>query len=48
MNKVSYTCWIYEIIEGEQSGNVELSLEEQEVILKEAQRFGLKSCFPCD
>ena len=42
MNKVSYTCGIYERIEGEQAGNVELSLEEQEVIWKEAQRFGLK------
>jgi imidazolonepropionase-like amidohydrolase len=40
--KVSATGGVYGRIEGEQVGNAELSLEEQEVICKEAHRFGLK------
>ncbi|MCS0789919.1 amidohydrolase family protein [Cytobacillus firmus] len=40
--KVSSTGGVYGRIEGEQVGNSELSLEEQEVICKEAHRFGLK------
>lgn len=40
--KVSSTGGVYGRIEGEQVGNVELSLEEQEVICREAHRFGLK------
>jgi imidazolonepropionase-like amidohydrolase len=40
--KVSSTGGVYGRIEGEQVGNAELSLEEQEVICKEAHRFGLK------
>ncbi|OHX50652.1 metal-dependent hydrolase family protein [Cytobacillus oceanisediminis] len=40
--KVSSTGGVYGRIEGEQVGNAELSLEEQEVICNEAHRFGLK------
>ncbi|KAF0824958.1 aryldialkylphosphatase [Cytobacillus firmus] len=40
--KVSATGGVYGRIEGEQVGHAELSLEEQEVIRKEAHRFGLK------
>ncbi|EWG10914.1 metal-dependent hydrolase family protein [Cytobacillus firmus] len=40
--KVSATGGVYGRIEGEQVGNAELSLEEQEVICNEAHRFGLK------
>ncbi|WP_197249599.1 metal-dependent hydrolase family protein [Cytobacillus firmus] len=40
--KVSATGGVYGRIEGEQVGNAELSMEEQEVICKEAHRFGLK------
>lgn len=40
--KVSSTGGVYGRIEGEHVGNAELSLEEQEVICKEAHRFGLK------
>lgn len=40
--KVSSTGGVYGRIEGEQVGNAELSLEEQEVICNEAHRFSLK------
>ncbi|WP_057765424.1 metal-dependent hydrolase family protein [Cytobacillus praedii] len=40
--KVSATGGVYGRTEGEEVGNAELSLEEQQVICEEAHRFGLK------